>query len=735
MIERAQQTRAEAPFGGGLTALARVAAFHGVPTTAAQLAHRLALGDQALQSEDLVRGAKLLGLKARIVRRPRRLLLEEIPVPAILKLKDGKWGVLGVELGDGRFRVVDPLRGRVSLLTAEEVLDGLDKELLIVGRRNNTSGALKGGGLSWFSPSIKRYRSSLAHVLVATLLVQSFALTTPLFFQLIVDKVMVHKSYSTLVVLIAGMISLAVFDAVLKFLRTYVLSHASNRIQVELGARLFSHLFRLPLAYFEERPAGHITSRMREVDTIRSFLAGQALTSAIDLPFTLMFLVVLFAYSHYLTFIVLLTLPFYVATVGLMRRPLRAKMRARFNAWSATQQLAVESIVGVQTVKAAAVEPIVQQAWEEKLAGYARTSFEAALLGAAGANIVGFLTRVSTALILYFGAQLVIEGSLTLGGLIAFNMIAAQVNQPILRLARLWQDFQQVQVSLERLGDILNTPFERQGRSLPALAIPRGEIRFDRVRFRYQPHLPDALKDISLSIDAGAVIGIIGPSGSGKSTLAKLLQRFYLPDAGQISLDGIDIAQFDPAWLRQQLGVVLQENVLFNRTIHENIALARPNMPRAQVVRLAQLAGADEFVSKLPLGYDTQIVERGANLSGGQRQRIAIARALATNPRVLIFDEATSALDYESEQIIHANMRKIVEGRTAIIISHRLGAVRCCDRIIGLSDGAIVESGTHAELLARRDGLYARLWSLQSEVSPASRGSALISQNETVGAT
>ncbi len=362
---------------------------------------------------------------------------------------------------------------------------------------------------------------------------------------------------------------------------------------------------------------------------------------------------------------------------------------------------------------------MMQAQWEERLASYVRTSFDAGVTGALGQNMIQYVSKVTTALILFVGAQSVIDGSMSVGELIAFNMIASQVVQPILRLSQLWQDFQQVQVSVARLGDILNAPTEPVPQNLLTLPPPRGAIEFCNVTMRYRPDAPDVLRDVSLSIEPGEVIGIVGPSGSGKSTLTKLIQRLYSPQNGHVMIDGVDIAQLDPGWLRRQTGVVLQENILFNRTIHENIALGDPAMPRVLVMQAARLAGADEFIAQLPQGYDTMIEERGANLSGGQRQRIAIARALATNPRILILDEATSALDYESERIIQDNMRAIVRGRTVIIIAHRLAAVRPCSRIISMRKGEIVEIGSHEDLVRRSDGLYAHLWSLQSDYARA----------------
>ena len=375
----------------------------------------------------------------------------------------------------------------------------------------------------------------------------------------------------------------------------------------------------------------------------------------------------------------------------------------------------MEFVVGVQTLKAAAVEPILRNQWEEKLAAYVKTSFDAVMLSSVGQNAIQYVSKATLAVVLYFGALAVIEGEMTVGALVAFNMIMGQAIAPVLRLSQLWQDFQQVQISVERLGDILNAPAESRQLASTTLPPAQGAITIANIDFRYRIDTPEVLKGISLQILEGQVIGVVGPSGSGKSTLTKLIQRLYRPDRGQIFLDGIDISQVDTAWLRRQIGVVLQENLLFNRTIHENIALANPGLPRALVVGAARLAGADEFIAKMPLGYDTVIEERGANLSGGQRQRIAIARALATRPRILILDEATSALDYESERIIQANMRSITKGRTVIIIAHRLAAVRQCDRIIAIDDGRIVEDGTHRDLLAKADGLYAKLWRMQSD--------------------
>ncbi|HXT08614.1 MAG TPA: type I secretion system permease/ATPase [Roseiarcus sp.] len=700
----------------GLMGLALIAGYYRIAADPAQLKHQLALIGRFTDSEDLVRGANILGLKSRILRRISAKRLGAIPYPALLRNKDGGFSALGVGSVKGRVRVVDPVSRVASDVMLEDAWAASAGEVVLITRRLGGAGIDPNTfGFRWFLPSLLRYRKPLAQVAIASLFVQLFALATPIFFQLIVDKVLVHKGLSTLVVLIIGMVTLGLFETVLQFLRTYTLSHTTNRIDVELGRRLFHHLFRLPLAYFETRAAGQTVARVRELETIRSFLTGQGLTSVLDLLFTVVFFAVMFIYSPKLTLVVLASIPIYVIIAALIRPGLRELINEKFNRGARSQQFLVESIVGAQTLKAASVEPVMQAQWEERLAAYVRTSFDTGILGAVGQNAIQYVSKVTTAIILFVGAQSVIEGTMTVGELIAFNMIASQVVQPILRLSQLWQDFQQVQVSVARLGDILNAPTEPTPQNLLTLPPPRGAIDLRGVTLRYRPEAQDALKNINLQIAAGEVIGFVGHSGSGKSSLAKIIQRLYSPQAGQVMLDGVDIAQLDPGWLRRQIGVVLQENLLFNRTIHENIALADPAMPRIVVMQAARLAGADEFISQMPQGYDTLIEERGANLSGGQRQRIAIARALVTNPRILIFDEATSALDYESERIIQDNMKAITRGRTVLIIAHRLAAVRPCHRIVGMSKGEIVEIGTHAELLRRRDSVYAKLWSMQGD--------------------
>ncbi|RFB77943.1 type I secretion system permease/ATPase [Methylovirgula sp. 4M-Z18] len=710
-----ENVRAAKPPGGGLLALAQVASHHGIKTTPAELRHRIAVNGEAVTSEDLVVVARKIGLKARLVRKPSLQRLRNLPVPAMVQMKSGTWAIFGIETALGKYRLYHPMSQKEEQVSLPDLLQRMAGDVVLVTKPSQIASESFKFGLAWFMIPVRRYWQPISHVLVASFFIQLIGLGLPLTFQLVIDKVLVYKSYSTLLLVITALLLLSIFEAALKYMRTYVLNHTSNRIDVELGARLFEHLLSLPISFFETRAAGVIVTRAREIENVRRFLTGKSLPSVIDLTFVLLYIAVLFLYSQSLTFIVLATWPLYIFIGAVIRPAFRRKTKDKFRKWANSQQLLVESIVGVQTLKASAVEPMFQRKWEERLSSYIRTSFETSLLGAIAQGSTEFVTKLSTALILYFGVQQAISGSMTIGALIAYVMIANRVTQPILRVAQLWQDFQEVQVSIEHLGDIFNAPSEQLEPGLTELPPLRGAIELRNVRFRYRPELPDALKSISLRIAAGEVVGVVGPSGSGKSTLTKLLQRLYEPTQGQILLDGVDLSQIDTAWLRRQLGVVLQENFLFNQSVHENIALAKPSMTRGEVVHVARLAGADEFINKLPQGYDTKIEERGANLSGGQRQRIAIARALATNPRILIFDEATSALDYESERAIRANMQEIARDRTVIIIAHRLAAVKDCDRIIGVLDGEVQEVGTHSGLLTKQGGLYARLWAIQSE--------------------
>jgi subfamily B ATP-binding cassette protein HlyB/CyaB len=470
----------------------------------------------------------------------------------------------------------------------------------------------------------------------------------------------------------------------------------------------------LPLSYFEARRIGDTVARVREVEHIRQFLTSHSVTVVLDVFFTIVFLVVMWLYSPMLTLVVMASLPCYVLLSVAITPAIRARLHEKFNRGAESQSFLVEAISGIQTVKAMAVEPPLLRKWEEQLAGYVKASFRATSLITVAGQMATGVQKITTVAVLWVGAYRVIGGELSIGQLIAFTMISAQVTGPLLRLVNLWQELQQVGISVQRLGDVLNTqpePSCNPGRTtLPQVA---GQVVFDNVTFRYRPEGPEVLHKLSFAVPSGKMIGLVGRSGSGKSTIAKLIQRLYVPERGRILIDGIDLAQVDPSWLRRQVGVVLQENFLFNQSVRDNIALTDRGLAMEQVIQAAKLAGAHDFILELPDGYDTVVGEHGCMLSGGQRQRIAIARALVANPPILIFDEATSALDYESEAIIQQNMAQICKGRTGFIIAHRLSSMRLAHRIYVVEKGEIVEEGSHDELL-RINGFYARLHRLQT---------------------
>jgi len=532
---------------------------------------------------------------------------------------------------------------------------------------------------------------------------------TPVFTQVIIDKVLVHKGVTTLDVLAIGLITVVLFEALLNILRTYLFTHTTNRIDISLGTKLFKHLFSLPLKYFEVRRVGDTVARVRELENIRHFLTGAPLTSILDVMFIGVYLVVMFIYSTTLTFVVLGAMPLFAMLSLIITPMLRHRLDERFNRGAESQAFLVEMVTGAQTIKAMAVEPEVQKRWEGLLANYVKASFKTSKLSGVAGSVGQLIDRGSTLAILWLGAHLVMNGELTVGQLIAFQMLSGRVSGPVLRLVQLWQDFQQAGLSIRRLGDIFHSAPEPSlnvtKTRFPAI---RGNIRLEGVRFRYRLDGAEIIRNINLEIKAGMILGIVGRSGSGKSTLAKLIQRLYLPESGRILIDGIDLALADPAWLRRQIGVVLQDSFLFNGSVRDNVCFHFPQSSMEDIIRVASLAGAHEFILELPEGYDTIVGERGTSLSGGQRQRVAIARAILTNPRILIFDEATSSLDSESEAIIQRNLTQICRGRTVILIAHRLSTLRIAERIIVLEKGEIAESGSHDELMMKK-GLYHHL--------------------------
>jgi len=662
----------------------------------------------------LLASVRELNLKGKHVDvKPEDFAVQE--TPAIALMQNGEFIAIG-RIQDQRVVIFDPLRGGSTAIALEEFLQAWSGELVYIKRKFSLRDAGNYFNLAWFIPVIKRYRNILKEVFAASFFLQVFGLVTPLFTQVIIDKVLVHRGVATLDVLAVALLLFALFQMAIGFLRTYLLTHTTNKIDMILGAKLFRHLAVLPLRYFEMRRVGDTLMRVSAMNGIREFLTGSAMNVVMDTLFSVVFIAVMFYYSAPLTLISLAVVPVLIAQNVFLTPVYRARLSAMWAAGAESNAFLVESVTGMHTIKSLSLEPQFNHRWEQLLARYIKTSFNSGTLNIFISNSNGLIQRLSTLSILWFGGHMVMEGKMTVGQLIAFQMLSGQANAPLLRLVGMWQSFQQTALSVERLGDVLNTsPEPRSIAAQPMKAPLRGALAFTDVVFRYNPELPPVLNQVSIAIEPGMRVGIVGRSGSGKSTLSKLVQRLYFSEAGQITIDGRDIVEIDPFWLRRQIGVVLQENYLFKGSIRDNIAIARPSASMAEVIQVAQIAGAHEFTLELPEGYDTQVGERGTALSGGQRQRIAIARALLNNPRIVIFDEATSALDYESERIIMVNMDRIASGRTTLTIAHRLSTVRRCDLIIVLDQGKVVEQGTHQQLMDCR-GLYYHLYSLQQEV-------------------
>lgn len=699
------------PSDSGLASLCMLARFHNVAASPEQLTHDHCSNGEAFGSPQILLAARELGLKARSIRSSLRRL-PHLPLPMIAADRSGGFFIVA-RYDDGKVLIHAPSVNRPEVLSSEQLDERWSGEAILVQSQASETRDLGRFDFTWFIPAIVKYRKLLGEVLLVSFVLQIFALLTPLFFQVVMDKVLVHRGLTTLDVIAIGLLGIMLFESLLSGLRSYVFAHTASRIDVELGSRLFRHLLTLPLAYFQARRVGDSVARVRELENIRSFLTGNAITLILDVLFSVVFIAVMFFYSGWLTLVVVLSLPLYFLISLLITPVLRARLEESFSRGAENQAFLVESVNGIDTLKSMAVEPQVGRKWDNQLAGYVAANFKTQTLSTLANEGVGLVGKLVTVATLWLGARLVIDGDLSVGQLIAFNMLAGRVSQPIIRLAQLWTNFQQTGVSVQRLGDILNTRTEISQANRSALPPLKGRIEFDQIHFRYRPDGSEVLRGVCLNINAGEVIGVVGRSGSGKSTLTRLLQRLYVPERGRVLVDGMDLALADVSSLRRQIGVVLQDNMLFARSIRENIALTDPGAPLDTVIQAARLAGAHEFILELPEGYDTVVGEHGASLSGGQRQRIAIARALIGNPRILIFDEATSALDYESERIIQQNMQAICKERTVIIIAHRLSAVRDANRIVVMDRGQIVEQGTHAELLCHQAGHYSRLHRLQ----------------------
>lgn len=674
------------------------------------IAREFSLQDM-VSPQELLRIAGRFDFKAKLKKFSVEKLADGYPLPAIAVGEDGIYAVvLKRNKETGKCLLFDPHEKQTVEKSDEEIEDEFQHFIILRHKKINSQVVF---GFRWFLQEIIKFKRIIGEVLVGSFVVQLFGLVTPLFTQVILDKVIVHRSLTTLDVLAVAFLAIAVFELLLNIARNYIFIHTAHKLDAKLGAKLFKHLLALPFRYFEARQVGNIAARVRELDTIREFITNKAVSVIIDLFFSLVFVAVMLLYSVKLTLIVLGFVSVIALLYLIITPELRRRLESKFQMAASSNSYLVESVTGVQTIKSLAVEGTMQNRWEEHLGRYVSSSFNLANMSNISGALSGTLRRLMTISVLYLGVKAVLQGDLTIGQLIAFQMFSGQFAGPVLRLVNLWNEFQQALLSVDRLGDILNHPQEVTTEKAITLPQLKGSLKLDRVSFKYSPDGPKVLDDISVMIKPGMSVGIVGRSGSGKSTLAKLLQRLYIPNEGAIYIDEIDARHLNPFWLRYNIGVVLQENFLFSGTIRDNISLPKPDAPMELILQAAQIAGAHEFIAQLPGGYDTPVSERGSSLSGGQRQRIAIARALITNPRLLIFDEATSALDYESEKIIQNNMKAIKKGRTTVIIAHRLSTIKECDVILVLEKGQLVESGSHEQLMQQR-GYYHNLSTQQN---------------------
>jgi len=649
--------------------------------------------------------AAMLGLHAVGARVPAALG-GQLQTPAVLSWNGGF--ALAVASNRAGLTLASPADGWLQLST-EEIREAYPDGIDVVLVDRTTATPEQRFGPSWFWPALKRHRTVLIQVLLASFVVQLFTLANPLLIQVIIDKVISQRSLDTLQVLGVALLVVTVFEGVLGSLRTFLFTQTTNRIDMRLGAEVIDHLLRLPLDYFDKRPVGELGTRVAELEKIRQFLTGQALTTVLDAAFSVIYILVMALYSWVLTIVALLVVPIQVA-ITLLGAPLfRRQFRQAAQENAKTQSHLVEVLTGIQTVKAQNVEMVSRWKWQDLYANYIGRTFEKTVTGTALQQSGQVLQKISQLLVLWVGATMVLNGELTLGQLIAFRIISGYVTQPLLRLTSIWQNVQELKVSFERLADVVDTPQESSSSDQNKIPLPpvQGEVRFEDVSFRFGLGQPEVLRHIDLQIPAGTFVGIVGQSGSGKSTLMKLLPRLYSPQQGRILVDGYDVDKVELYSLRRQIGIVPQDPLLFAGSVNDNIALTDPDASSEAIVTAARMAGAHDFIMALPSGYSSPVGERGAALSGGQRQRIAIARTLLSQPRLLVLDEATSALDYETERRVCDNLHDQLQGCTVFFITHRLSTIRRADHILMLHQGAVVEQGSHNELMALRGRYYA----------------------------
>ncbi|MEZ8349177.1 type I secretion system permease/ATPase [Vibrio splendidus] len=693
---------------GGIDAVVYAGNHFHKKSTKTQLKHALGVNHSNLSDMQIREAADYIGLKSQVTK-VKSNELDTLPLPVLIEI-DNSWKVL-TKSADGSSLLYDPTTqlDQQSELSLSSQLS-MYKVMLVADERLSNKEVKF--GLSWFAPSIWRQKSQMRDVFFYAIALQIFALVSPLLFQNVIDKVLVGRSLSSLHVLAMAMLALAIAEPAYSYLRNTVFGHLASQVNAELSGRLYRHLVGLPLTYFKQRQTGQIIARVREMAQIRQFLTGSTLMLVLDLIFVAVFIAVMFHYASTLTWLVIGSLIIYFL-LWLIAGPLiRKKVESEYESDADATTFLTEAVTGIETIKTTATEHRFLHQWQRILSQQLKRSFDAQKSGLIAGQSIALIQKLTAALLLWWGVSAVLNGELTPGELVAFNMLAGHVTQPVLRLAQIWQDFQHTLIALKRVGDILDEPKENSKQGLASVPELNGGIEFHNIRFRYHEDAPEVLANLSLEIKPGQFIGITGPSGSGKSTITRLLQRLYVPQHGQVLVDGMDLAIADPISLRRNMSVVLQDSILFSGSVADNIRLSKPQASDEEMRHAAQLAGALEFIEELPHGFDQPVGEKGSSLSGGQRQRVALARALLVNPRILLLDEATSALDYNSEAAIMSNMDEICRGRTVISIAHRLNTLRHADNILVLDKGQVCENGTHDELV-EKEGLYAKLWKQQ----------------------
>jgi len=699
--------------------IAALAQHHQLPINPERLIEDYALVGEEPPTAKVLRIAADIGLKAKHEKLSWENLLAQNGVfPLIARMSDKTCMiVVGVtDQGGTKVAVLNPQAANateVHLLDHETFTARWQGEVFFMKRLFGVTEQTQPFGLRWFIPEILKQKSALRDIAITALTMHVLALASPMFFQLVIDKVMVHQSISTLWVLGIGIVVALAFDATFGFLRQLLTLSATNKIDMRLTRRTFAHLLSLPIDYFDSTTAGVITRHMQQVEKIRHFLTGKMFFTVLDGTSLFLFLPILFSYSVKLAMITLAFTAMIAGVAAFMVPVFQRRLSDLYQAEGERQSMMVETIHGMRTVKSLAIEPAQRRMWDQRSAQSINMHFRVGKIGIIGASITDLLGKLLPVVIIVIGTQEVFDQNLSVGALIGFQMLSGRVVGPLIAIVGLVNEYQETALAVRMLSEVMNRPSEGRASAGGLRPSLEGEISFDAVTFRYPGSTNAALDRATFSIKPGSMVGIVGRSGSGKSTLTKVIQGLYAVQEGVVRFDRVDAREIELAHLRRQIGVVLQENFLFRGTVRDNIAMARPEATFEEIVAAAEASGAAEFVERLPLGYNTLLEENASNLSGGQKQRLSIARALLTKPRILILDEAASALDPESEAIFLNNLSKIAVGRTVVMISHRLSTLVNADTILVMQQGQLVDSGKHQELVGRCE-TYQQLWNQQT---------------------